>query len=188
MSDTKAMLRATTLVFHGLAAVALLLLFLSTRGMTAIIVVSGTLIGCTSVPARQGRPIALYCGFGLLMGDVFWTLVSFVNQREFLGLVPALLLAVGVAWLLNDPCWSAALFAAVTILLSAALSIWQLQLTRNFISVDDEHVRRSAITSLVALGVGSVYLCLGVAECLLPKSRKTKRPRHVSRPTLEERQ
>lgn len=175
MSNTKATLRAIAIGVHVLATITLVLLFLQTGGMTGFCVVAGVLIGCVSVPARPGQPVTLYVAFGVLMGYAFWTGASAVNQRDLLALVPVLLLAAGAAWLLQAPSWPSVLFTGSAVLLSLVLAVFQYRHRNDPHDFDPEHIRRSAVTAIVVLTLGLVYLGLGFAEAMMQESRKAKR-------------
>jgi hypothetical protein len=179
MSHLKATYKAIAIGTHVLAAIALVLLFLKTGGMTLFCVVPGVLIGCASVAARPGRPVTLYAAFGVLMGYAFWMAVSAVNQHDVLSLVPVALVVVGAAWLLQTPRWPSALFTAVAVLLSLGLAVLQYRHRHDVGGFDPEQVRRGALTSLVVLALGLVYLGLGFAEATLQEPRQ--RPRAVRR-------
>src|SRR5438132_10376767 len=103
MNDLKRALPIIGYVFHGVTALALVLLFLKTGGMTVFCVVAGALIGCASVAVRPGRPVTLYVAFGLLMGYSFWMGASAISQQSYLLLVFLLVLAGGALWLLEQP-------------------------------------------------------------------------------------
>jgi hypothetical protein len=183
--NNKAIFQVVALGVHLLAAAVLVLLFLQTGGMTVFCVVAGALIGCASVPARPGRPVTLYVAFGVLMGYAFWMAVSAVNQRAVLSLVPVVLLVAGAVWLLEAPRWPAALFTGVAVLLSLGLAVLQYR-QRHDTDYDPEYVRHSAVTSLVVLSLGLVYLGLGSAEAMWREPRKAKRGgRRVARRRTE---
>jgi hypothetical protein len=177
MSDTKATLRVLALVIHVLAAITLVVLFFQTWGMTVFCVVAGALIGCASVPARPGQPITLYTAFGLLTGFAAWMCVNAVNQGVFWLLVPVLLLAIGAAWLLQDPGWPPVLFTTVLVLVGLALAVLQYRHRNDPSDYEPELLRRTALTSFVMLSLGLVYLVLGFAEASVRKSAKTTRGR-----------
>jgi hypothetical protein len=174
MSNRKTIFITIALAVHLLAAIALVLLFLKTGGMTVFCVVAGALIGCASVAARPGRAVTMYVAFGMLMGYAFWMGASAISQRAFLELVVLLLLVGGVVWLLQDPRWPSALFSGVVVLLCLGLAVLQYT-RREFSEYDPELVRRSVLTSYVVLGLGLVYLGLGLAETALQKAHKARR-------------
>jgi hypothetical protein len=177
MSNTKTALLIAAIVVHILAAVALVILFFKTGGMTVFCVVAGTLIGGLSVAARPGRPITLYIAFGVLMGYVFWMGASAISQSAFLELLILVLLAAGAVWFLQDPRWPAALCTAVLALLLIGLAAVQFRQALQFIEYDPELIRRSALTSLVVLAIGLMYVGLGFAEASLQGPPKAKRAR-----------
>jgi hypothetical protein len=175
MGSRKAKFQIAGLIVHLISAIALLLAFREAGGMVAFCVVSGALIGCGAVPARPGRPVTLYAAFGLLVGFAFWLFVSAVNQREFLVVIPAALLATGAVWLLQEPGWPPVLFTGVVALLCLGLVGLQYQHRYDLDGLDPETARRNALTTLVVLTVGLVYLALGFAEASLRKARKKVR-------------
>jgi hypothetical protein len=186
MNNRKEILRAVAVAVHVLAAAAFVLLYLKTGGMTVICLVSAVLIACASVPARPGRPVTHYMAFGVLTGYAFWVCVAAVHRRDFLSLVPAVLLIAGAAWWLQAPCWPATLFAGTAVVVSLGLAVLQYQypLEPGF---DPQRVRRAAITSLGILSVGLVYLGLGTVEAMWRAPRKAKRiGRRGKRPEVEQ--
>lgn len=186
MNEGKKIFLAVTLGIHVMATLALVLLYFKTGIMTGFCVVAGALIGCVSVPARPGRPVSQYVAFGVLMGYVFWMGVSAVNQRDFLILVPVVLLAAGAAWWLQAPREPATVFTGIVVLLFLGLAVLQYQQPHHAGGFDPDRVRRSGVTSLGILGIGLVYLALGTAEALMRQPRKTKRARRrVMRPPAE---
>ena len=173
-SDIKATVFAIALAMHVVAAIALVLLFFQTRGMTVLCIGAAALIGCGAVPARPGRPVTLYITFGMLMGYAFWLAISAISQREFLGMVIVLLLVIGALWLLQDPRWPATVYCGVVFLLCLGMAGWQYR-NRHDLEYEPELVRKSALTSLVILGVAVVYLVLGFTEAALQEPLKAKR-------------
>jgi hypothetical protein len=159
---------------HGAAAIAMaVLVILPTRAMALYCIVPGVLIGCTGVAALRGRPITLYAAFGVLMGYVFWYFVSAVNQGEFVVLIPILLLAAAVTWLLHSPDWPSVIFTGVVILLLVGLT---LLMYRQRTQLDDpERVVSTTATGLVMLCVGLMYVGVGFWEESLRRSKKSLR-------------
>ena len=143
--------------------------------MTLFCLIPGALIGCASVAAARGRPIPLYCAFGLLMGFTFWMGVSSVNQSDFLGLIFLLVLAGGVVWSLQQPGWPSVAFTTVITLLLLGMVILQYRNRHLLIGVDANMVRRTLVTALGVLAVGLLYLGVGFAEVLVQQGRKRKR-------------
>jgi len=186
VNNNKLALQIIAVVVHLLAATALVLLFLKTRGMTLFCVVPGVFIGGSSVLARPGRPITVYVAFGVLMGFVFWLSASAVNMRSFLDLVFVLLVVGGAVWFLQVPSWPSASFAAAVALLYLGLSIAEYRHPAESLYFDDAHLRRGALTSIVVLTIGLVYLGLGFAEVSLEGMNKPNRkPRRKVRPPAD---
>jgi hypothetical protein len=155
---------------HVVAAVALVMLVLApTRGMALFCIVPGVLSACAAVAARRNRAITLYIAFGVLVGFVFWSFVSAVNHGAFLEALVTALLAVGAAWLLQQPRWPAAAFTTVVACLLGSLLVPMLY-TSPF-SIDPVYSRRSGVTGLSMLVIGLMYVGLGVWESAL--NRKT---------------
>jgi hypothetical protein len=171
MANLKSSIFAISLVIHVLSAVAVILLFMATRSMAGFCVISGALIACAGAAAQRGQPVSLYIAFGMFMGYAFWLAVSAINQRAFIEVLPAALLAAGAAWLLQDPRWASVLFTGITALLCLALA--GLAYNHRFeIDFDPERIRLSALTTLGVLTIALVYLALGFAEASLRKTRK----------------
>jgi hypothetical protein len=95
MADLLPKLRAATWVIHGLAAVALAVLFSKTGAMAGWCIFPGLLIACASVASSPGRPLTFYAAFGALMGFSFWEAVGEIRTGHYLELLPALLLIAG---------------------------------------------------------------------------------------------
>jgi hypothetical protein len=177
MSNLKASLFAAALIVHVLAAVAIALAFLETRAMTGFCVISGALIACGGAAAEPGRPITLYAAFGTLMGYAFWLAVSTINHRAFLYVIPVVLLAIGAVWVLQNPSWPSVLFGGVTAVLCLALTGLEFQHRFDADRADPDSIRRSALTTLVVLTIGLVYLAVSFGEVSLRKTRRKPRKR-----------
>ena len=80
----------------------------------------------------------------------------------------------------------AALFTSVVVLLCLGLAALQYRYRYEAVDFDPEFIRRSALTSLVVLSLGLVYLGLGFAEASLREPHKGKR--RVKRPRAEPRE
>jgi hypothetical protein len=173
MNNPQATLRMVALAVHGLAVVAVVLLFLKTSGMTVFCVVPGALIGCACVAAQPGRQITVYAAFGFLMGFVFWDCASIVNQKAFLVLIVVALIAAGAVWFLRSPTWPAVLFTAIAVLLRLAIAASTYR-HRFDTEYDPNYILRSVLTVAVVLSLGLVYLGLGFAETVVQKSSKRK--------------
>ena len=111
------------------------------------------------------------------MGYAFWIGVSAIHQREYLVLIPAVLLITGCVWFLQELRWPSFLFAA-------SLAVWMLVTAvtsyRNPYDIDGwepDEVRRSAVTAVGFVSVGLMYLVVAFTEGLLVDSRKPKRKR-----------
>jgi hypothetical protein len=182
MMDLLPKLRIASIVLHVGAALALLVL-LSRAGVTAgWCIFPGVLIACGSVPTMPGRPVTLYVSFGILMGYAFWLAVSAINLGEYLTLVPALLIVVGSAWLLNEPAWASAIFTWVAVAFCLGLTILLHQNRFNYPADEIESIGRTVATSAVVLVVGLLYSLFGFAEMMLKKTRKRK-TRAIRTPT-----
>lgn len=184
MSKLKTNFRIASIAVYVLAAIALGLTFRETRAMTGFCVISAVLIGCASVPARPARPVTLYGAFGLLVGHAFWLFVSGINQGFYLSLIPAVLMAVGAVWMMQNPAWPSVIFLAVVDVLHLAIAAIQYQFRYDAEHSDPETIRRSVLTSVVVLVSGLAFLAVGFTEELLRKKAKAQR---ASRPATRPR-
>ena len=175
MNDAKSLLWIGALVAHAATAVTLLILVLQAPAMALFCLVAGALIGCAGVPTVPDRPVTVYTAFGVLMGYGFWVAVSAINQRVPLSLLPALLLVTGAVWLLKQPSWPSTLFCVAAVIFIVGLAILQYRGRHEADDFDQDHIRRSALISLIVPSVGLVYVGLGFAQYSLGKPRKKKR-------------
>jgi hypothetical protein len=175
MSNLKSAFRIASIVVYIIAAVAFAFLYRETSAMTGFCVVAAVLIGCGSVPARPGRPVTLYGAFGLLVGHAFWLFVSAINQGMYLGLIPAVLTAVGAVWMMQNPTWPSVIFSGAVGVLNLALAGLQFQHRFDATLSDPDTIRRTVLTSVVVLVVGLVFLAVGFTEMVMLKAAKSKR-------------
>ena len=175
MADLVARFRVATWLIHGVVVITLIVLLLQNRAIAGWCIFPGLLIACASVAASPGRPLTLYGAFGALMGLSFYLGVSSIYSGDYLGLVPVLLLIVGVSWFLREPAWPSFVFSVVAV--SLALGLMAL-LYHNRFELSDENPEftvRFVRTSVVMLVVGTVYLAVGFAEVTLVKTRRKKK-------------
>jgi hypothetical protein len=175
MSDLKRAFRIASIAAYVIAAIALALTFKETRAMTGFCVVAAVLIGCGSVPARPGRAVTLYGAFGVLVGHAFWLFVSGINQGMYLILIPAVLMAVGAVWMMQEPTWPSVIFLGAAAALNLALAGLEYQNRFDAALADPDTIRRSALTSTVVLVVALVFLAVGFTEFLMLKAARAKR-------------
>jgi uncharacterized membrane protein len=175
MTDLLPKLRVASWVVLGLAAIALALLLGKTGAMAGWCIFPGILIACASVAASPGRPLMLYAAFGDLMGFAFWLGVSAINAGQYLDLLPALLLLVGVSWFLREPEWPSFIFTGVVVALCLGLMAYLYSHRFDLSHSDLELTVRVVNTSVVMLVVGAVFLAVGFIEVKLKKAVKRKK-------------
>jgi hypothetical protein len=175
MSSGRRWLFAITMLLHVVATLALVLLLRETRAMGGFCIIAGALMCCAAVPAQPGRPIALYAAFGASLAYAFWLAVGAINQGGYIALLPALLLGIGAAWLLQAPDWPSVTFSAVAGLFCIALAVYGYQHRGKFLEIDERTMRHSLLTTVVVLGVGVVYLTVGFLEIRFRPRRKKKK-------------
>jgi hypothetical protein len=176
MSRTRNPFLLISLPLHAAAAIALLLLIRETRAMAGVWIVTGVLIACAAVPTQPGRPITLYAAFGAFLAYAFWLAVSAINQGQYIEVLPAVLIGIGAAWLLQSPEWPAVLFAGAAAGL-CLVGIGVVYYRRyDFPQWDLDTLRRTLLTTYVFLGIGVCYLIHGWMEIKLqPRRKKMKR-------------
>jgi hypothetical protein len=171
---------------HAVAVVVLAVLWWTDGGLALVFLVPSALIGAASVRAVAGRPVTLYCGFGLLLGFGFWTLISAVRYGDPLIGVAALLLLAGSAWVLNDPGWPSLIFTGVVVALLLAVTLWMIPYGDEI--GESVRVRRMARLTFGVLTVGMAYACAAFAEIALPAQKSSPQParKKKRRPRVEQ--
>src|SRR5262245_47045242 len=123
MDDMPVILRYVALVLHGLAACVLIGLLSLTGVVTAFCVVPAVLAAVAASAVVRERPISLYAAFGLLIGHSVGIVVSAVVLRNFIVLVPMLILVAGAVWLLISTNWPLVIVSAGAILPVVAVAV-----------------------------------------------------------------
>jgi hypothetical protein len=175
MQHRQAVLLAITVGLHCVAVILAAALLYLTRGMTAFCIVPAALVACVSAATVSGKPINLYIAFGLFVGFGFWVVVSAVNQRDWLSLLPPVLLVAGGVWLLQAPSWPSLTFSGVAILLCLGLAMLMFSKRPDFADPVPDRARKSALTTFGILLLASSYASVGFAETLVARAGATSR-------------
>ena len=174
MARKSAGLTVATMAVHALAAIGLLIALAEAGVAAAMCLIVGALIGLGSMGAQPGRPLALYLGFGVVLGYGFWMAVGAIHRHDYLEVIPAVLLAIGAAWMLGEPGWPPAIFMGIVAVLCFAGMGLTYQDRYDIEESDAETIRRSVLFGVIMLVVGLAYLGVGFAGALNRKARKSR--------------
>jgi hypothetical protein len=167
-------LNTISYAIHAICVIALGILTVRHPQLMTVLLVVGGLIGLASVSTATHRHIPLFVAFGLMLTPAFWLAVAAVNGRMYLGLIPAVLLVIGVAWTLQQPGWIPAAFSAVAVVfLLAICRLAYVNRFQNDFSTPEQVVR--------SVEVNSVFVILSLAELLIGVAIATATPQKKKR-------